>query len=107
MTSITDATVGGLSLPNAALPDVIDVLARQAQINHVLDPKTQGTVTLSKYGEIIAIDPKSLLDAILQLSFVRWSKEGDLYRIAAIQNTTHLSLEPQKKSIAAEIKDDD
>ncbi|OYW13238.1 MAG: hypothetical protein B7X34_00600, partial [Acidobacteriia bacterium 12-62-4] len=36
--------LGGLNLQNAALTEVIDILARQLKINYILDPRVKGGV---------------------------------------------------------------
>src|SRR5579859_4203732 len=41
---------GGLTLNNASLSEVIDMLARQLHINYILDKNVQGGVILNTYG---------------------------------------------------------
>ncbi len=43
--------IGNLSLQNASLTEVIDQLARQLQMNYILDPAVKGSIVLNTYGE--------------------------------------------------------
>src|SRR5947209_16488082 len=56
------APVGSLSLHNASLTEVVDMLARQLKINYVIDPSVKGSVILNTYGEIRTLDTKALLE---------------------------------------------
>jgi type II secretory pathway component GspD/PulD (secretin) len=58
---------GGLSLHNASLTEVVDMLARQLKINYVIDPQVKGSVILNTYGETRNLDTRSLLEMILRL----------------------------------------
>lgn len=97
----------GLSLTNAALTDVIDVLAREARISYTLDPKVQGSLILNTYGEIKALDPRSLLEKLLGINGYAMVKEGDLYRIVALADATHFSIDPERRSVVSDIRADD
>src|SRR5689334_17639252 len=60
--------VGGLTLTNASLREVIDQLAQQLKISYVLDPRVQGNVTVNTYGETKPMDNRALLDTILKIN---------------------------------------
>ncbi|MGH9667978.1 MAG: hypothetical protein ACRD9L_26470, partial [Bryobacteraceae bacterium] len=91
------ATVyGGLTLQNASLTEVIDMLARQLKINYILDPRVKGGVILNTYGETKNIDPKSLLDTILRINGFAMVKVGSLYRIVPLAEVASQPLEPEQ-----------
>ena len=50
---------GTLTLQNASLREVIDLLARQLKINYILDPRVNGAVTINTYGETKNIDNRA------------------------------------------------
>ena len=64
----TPTVYGGLSLNNASLTEVIDLLARQLKLNYILDPRVKGGVILNTYGETKDIDTRSLLETILRIN---------------------------------------
>lgn len=103
----SDPVYDVISLNNASLIDVIDVLARRLKINYVLDPRVQGGITLNTYGETKNFDSRSLLDSILQINGYGIVKQGDIYRIVPIGDTSHLSIMPEKRENANLIPDDD
>ena len=98
---------GGLSLNNASLTEVIDLLARQLKINYILDPRVKGGVILNTYGEIKNIDTRSLLDTILRLNGAGMVQQGELYRIVPLADISHLPLPPENKPDSASITEDD
>src|SRR5579872_4032829 len=98
---------GGLTLQNASLTEVIDMLARQLKINYILDPRVKGGVVLNTYGETKNIDPKSLLEAILRINSAGMVKEGELYRIVPMSDISHHPLAPEKPSDLENNKDKD
>src|SRR5438105_8893189 len=86
---------GGLSLNNASLTEVIDLLARQLKINYILDPSVKGGVILNTYGETKDIDTRSLLETILRVNGFGMAKQGDLYRIIPLSDMSHMPLPPE------------
>jgi general secretion pathway protein D len=86
---------GGLSLSNASLTEVIDLLARQLKINYILDPRVKGGVILNTYGETKDIDTRSLLETILRVNGFGMVKQGDLYRIVPLSDISHLPIPPE------------
>ena len=100
-------TVGGLSLNNASLTEVIDLLARQLRINYILDPRVKGGVILNTYGETRDLDTRSLLETILRINGYGMVKQGDLYRIVLLSEISHLPLAPETRTDANSIPEDD
>ncbi len=98
---------GGLTLNNASLVEVIDMLARQLHINYILDPRVKGGVILNTFGETKNIDPRSLLEAILRINGFGMVKQGDLYRIVPLSDISHLPIPPQSVTDPNKIKEDD
>ncbi|HEY6393737.1 MAG TPA: secretin N-terminal domain-containing protein, partial [Bryobacteraceae bacterium] len=86
---------GGLSLSNASLTEVIDLLARQLKLNYILDPRVRGGVILNTYGETKDIDTRSLLETILRVNGFGMVKQGDLYRIVPLSDISHLPIPPE------------
>ncbi|HTC89735.1 MAG TPA: secretin N-terminal domain-containing protein, partial [Bryobacteraceae bacterium] len=98
---------GGLSLNNASLTEVIDLLARQLKINYILDPRVKGGVILNTYGETKDIDTRSLLETILRINGFGMVKQGDLYRIVPLTDISHLPIPPEMKTDPNSIPEDD
>jgi len=98
---------GGLSLNNASLTEVVDMLSRQLKLNYILDPRVKGGVILNTYGDIKTIDPRSLLETILRINGYGIVKQGDLYRIVPLNEISHLPLPPQRLSDSKDIVEDD
>src|SRR5581483_2073617 len=98
---------GGLSLNNASLTEVIDLLARQLKINVIIDSRVKGGVILNTYGETRDIDPRSLLETILRINGYGMVKQGDLYRIVPLNEISHLPIPPQQITNSANIPEDD
>ncbi len=86
---------GGLTLQNASLTEVIDLLARQLKINYILDPRVRGSVILNTYGDAKNIDPKSLLETVLRINGFTMIKTGEIYRIVPMSEALHQPIEPQ------------
>lgn len=98
---------GGMTLNNASLTEVIDLLARQLHINYILDPRVKGGVILNTYGETKNIDTRSLLEAILRINGFGMVKQGELYRIVPLNEISHQPLPPEQVSNAKDIPEDD
>src|SRR5579872_769811 len=98
---------GGLTLQNASLTEVIDMLARQLKINYILDPRVKGGVILNTYGETRNIDPRSLLETILRINGFGMVKQGDLYRIVPLAEISHLPVPIERVSDVKEVPNDD
>ncbi len=96
---------GGLSLNNASLTEVIDLLARQLKLNYILDPRIRGGVILNTYGETKDIDTRSLLDTILRLNGAGMVKQGDIYRIVPLTDISHLPIAPETKTDSQSIEE--
>jgi general secretion pathway protein D len=100
-------TYGGLSLNNASLTEVIDLLARQLKLNYILDPRVKGGVILNTYGETKNIDTRSLLETILRINGFGMVKQGDLYRIVPLAEISHHPISPERKTDSGTIPEDD
>src|ERR1700682_6200706 len=100
-------TYGGLSLNNASLTEVVDLMAHQLHLNYILDPRVKGGVILNTYGETKDIDTRSLLEAILRINGFGMVQQGDLYRIVPLSEISHLPLAPQSITNPSEIPEDD
>ena len=98
---------GGLSLNNASLTEVIDLLARQLKLNYILDPRVKGGVILNTYGETKDIDTRSLLETILRINGYGLVKQGELYRIVPLTDVSHLPIPPERKGDSNSIPEDD
>jgi general secretion pathway protein D len=98
---------GGLSLNNASLTEVIDLLARQLKINYILDPRVKGGVFLNTFGETKNIDTRSLLEAILRINGYGIVQQGDLYRIVPLSEISHLPVPLDRVTDPKLIPEDD
>ena len=98
---------GGLSLNNASLTEVIDLLARQLKLNYILDPRVKGGVILNTYGDTKDIDTRSLLETILRINGYGMVKQGELYRIVPLGDISHLPIPPEHKGDSSSIPEDD
>ena len=91
--TITPST-GGLTLQNASLREVIDILAQRLRINYIIDPRVNGAVTINTYGETKNIDNRTLLDTILRINNAAMIQVGDIYRIVPLSDVQRLPLKP-------------
>jgi general secretion pathway protein D len=91
-TAPMSASLGGLNLQNAALTEVIDILARQLKINYILDPRVKGGVVLNTYGETKQLNPRDLLDMILRINGFAMVQVGEVYRIVPMSDVARLPI---------------
>jgi len=84
--------IGGLSLQNVNLAEVVDYLARQLKINYIMDKGVGGGVTLNTYGEIKDLDPRALLDTILRINGAAMVQAGNIYRIVPLAELAHMPI---------------
>ena len=105
--STPPTSYGGLSLNNASLTEVVDMLARQLKLNYILDPRVKGGVILNTYGDIKNIDPRSLMETILRINGYGMVKQGDLYRIVPLNEISHQPMAPQRLTDSKDITEDD
>src|SRR4029077_15547357 len=89
---LTDS--GAFIMPNASLPELIDLLAKRLKINYIKDPAVQGNVTIYTYGEVKPVDEMQLLETILRINGATIVKVGDLYRIVPMNRVSQLPLSP-------------
>lgn len=84
-----------LNFANANLTEVIDILARRLKINYILDPRVKGSVSINTYGEVRAVEVRSLLETILRINGAAMVQVGDIFRIVPIGDVVRLPLSPQ------------
>lgn len=96
-----------LNLPNASLTDVIDMLARRLKLNYILDPRVKGSVIINTYGEIRAVEVRSLLDTILRINGATMVQVGDIYRIVPVTEVSRLPLRPLTPQKPEDIPEDE
>ena len=92
--------VGGFSLQNANLLEVIDQLAKLAKINYVLDPRVKGGVTLNTYGETKGVDPLTMLQTILRINGYAMIQMGNVYRIVPLVDLARMPIRPESQEWA-------
>ena len=98
VTTIQNAPpVGGFSLQNANLLEVIDQLAKLAKINYVLDPSVKGGVTLNTYGETKGVDPLTMLQTILRINGYTMVQMGNIYRIVPLVDLARMPISPESR----------
>jgi general secretion pathway protein D len=97
--------IGGLSLQNVSLTEVVDYLARQLKINYIIDKGVGGGVTLNTYGEVKDLDPRALLDTILRINGAAMVQTGNIYRIVPLAELARMPLPPEQD--AKNIPEDD
>src|SRR5687767_14129911 len=102
--TITPST-GGLTLQNASLREVIDILAQRLQINYIIDPRVNGAVTINTYGETKNIDNRTLLDTILRINNAAMIQVGEIYRIVPLTDVQRLPLMPEINGNASQQDD--
>ncbi|MBN9658252.1 MAG: type II secretion system secretin GspD [Acidobacteria bacterium] len=90
-----NALVGGMSLQNVNLLEVVDSLARELKINYIMDKRVNGGVTLNTYGEIRTMDKRALLDTILRINGAAMVQAGDVYRIVPLTDVARMPLKPE------------
>lgn len=107
MPTLPPPPAGSLTLQNASLREVIDLLARQLKINYIIDPRVNGAVTINTYGETKSIDNRTLLDTILRINNAAMIQVGDIYRIVPLTEVQRLPLAPEINDGKRPIIDDD
>ncbi|MGD0580962.1 MAG: secretin N-terminal domain-containing protein, partial [Bryobacteraceae bacterium] len=89
--------VGGFSLQNANLLEVIDQLAKLAKISYILDPRVKGGVTLNTYGETKGVDPLTMLQTILRINGYAMLQMGSIYRIVPLVDLARMPIRPESQ----------
>lgn len=92
-----------LDFNGADLRTVIDLLARQLRINYILDPRVDGSVTIRTYGEIRAVEVRSILETILRINGASMVQVGDIYRIVPAADAANLPLSPMVNASSAQL----
>jgi len=91
-----EATGAGLvlNLDGASLRQLIDILAQRLRINYILDPRVDGDVIIRTYGEIRAVEIRSVLETVLRINGASMVQVGDLYRIVPAADAVQLPINP-------------
>ncbi|MCC6262340.1 MAG: type II secretion system secretin GspD [Bryobacterales bacterium] len=92
-----------LDFNGADLRTVIDLLARQLRINYILDPRVDGAVTIKTYGEIRAVEVRSILETILRINGASMVQVGDIFRIVPATDAVNLPLSPMVNASTAQL----
>lgn len=79
---------GPLSLHNAPLLEVVNMLASQAKINYVIDPRVKMADSISTYGESQSMDAANLLDVILRINGAQLEQDGNVLRIVPLNEVS-------------------
>ena len=86
---------------------MIDLIARELEMNYILDPQIQGgTVSINTYGDLPRDDLFPLLETILRMHGAAAVKVGSLYRISPAAQIPGLPISPTTDP-DAEIPDDE
>jgi general secretion pathway protein D len=83
-----------LNLDGASLRQLIDLLAQRLRINYILDPRVDGEVIIRTYGEIRAVEIRSVLETVLRINGATMVQVGDLYRIVPAADAVQLPVSP-------------
>src|SRR5471030_1663735 len=102
---LTDS--GAFIMPNASLPELIELLAKRLKINYIKDPAVTGNVTIYTYGEIKPVDEMQLLETILRINGATIVKVGDLYRIVPVNRVSQLPVSPLINADPKTLPDDE
>ena len=99
---------GGITLTNASLFEVINLLAQDLHINYVLDPAVKnGTVTINTYGQVRDVDLRPLLETILRMNNLAMVQVGNIFRIIPAQNVARQPISPVTETNGANLTDDE
>ena len=80
--------LGNLQLNGVSLAEVVDQLARQLQMNLLVeaDLNAAAPVTLNTYGDPGNLDARDLLALLLRVNGFGLQQEGDLYRVVLLND---------------------
>ncbi|MCU0227209.1 MAG: hypothetical protein MUF01_06180, partial [Bryobacterales bacterium] len=92
-----------LNLDGASLRQLIDLLAQRLRINYILDPRVDGTVIIRTYGEIRAVEIRSLLETVLRINGAAMVQVGDIYRIVPAEQSAQLPISPTLNASAQDL----
>jgi general secretion pathway protein D len=99
---------GAFKFNGASLLEVIDILAGELHINYVVDPSVKGgTVTMTTYGTVRAVDIRPLLETILRMNNLAMVQVGEFYRIIPAGNIAKQPVDPVSQSDASKLPDDE
>ncbi|MFQ5588157.1 MAG: type II secretion system secretin GspD [Nitrospiria bacterium] len=84
-----------LNFDNADIYEVISTIARNLEINYIIDPAVKGTVNIHTRGEISERDLFDIFFSILKTNGAAAMKEGALYHIVPTHSVKTRLLIPQ------------
>jgi len=82
-----------LNFDNADLYAVISTIAELLEINYIVDPNVTGKVTISTAGGLYKKDLFPVFLQILEVNGLTAIKEGSLYRIVQLKDSTRMPIE--------------
>ncbi len=90
-----EAAVSFTNFRDASLFDLVEILARQLEINYVIDPGVRDTsVTVNTYGQLGQSDLLPLLETILRMNGAAAVQVGRLHRIVPLDQLPSLPIDP-------------
>ena len=89
-------TAVGFNCVQCSLAEFVRRLAGELELNYVLDPGVQGTVTIHTYGRMRRSDLRSLLETVLEINGAAMVRQGAVYRILPSQNARQLPLQVRR-----------
>jgi general secretion pathway protein D len=98
-----------LNFTDAALADVIKLLANELKLNYVQDASIShaGSVTINTFGEVRDTDLRQVLETILRMNNLAMVQVGNLYRIVQANNVSRQPVEPVSQSDSSKFPDDE
>jgi general secretion pathway protein D len=82
-----------INFDNADLYAVISTIAELLEINYIVDPNVTGKVTISTAGGLYKQDLFPVFLQILEVNGLTAIKEGSLYRIVQLKDSTRMPIE--------------
>ena len=83
----------GFNCVQCSLAEFVRSLAGELELNYLLDPGVQGTVSIHTYGRMRRSDLRSLLETVLEINGAAMVRQGAVYRILPSQNARQLPLQ--------------
>jgi general secretion pathway protein D len=87
-----DENYVALSFNNADINEVIATIAGLIGLKYIADPEIQGTVTINSAGRVPKEDLLSVFYLILEANGLTAVKEGEYYRITAVEDASRLPI---------------
>ncbi|MDA1236256.1 MAG: hypothetical protein O3A53_15825, partial [Acidobacteria bacterium] len=90
-----DRPVSFRGLRNASMFDLIDQIARQLEINYMIDPAlADGSVTINTYGNLQRSDLMPLLETVLRMNGAAAVEVEGIWRIIPLAGISNAPLSP-------------